>query len=131
MFLNTQVGGRPCNMLIDTGASVSITSQDLPLTRQTIWIEGVGGERLKATLSQPVEIKFKDMVTDSQIWVCPEQGNTICSIDLLKELGGVINPRASCIEWAKGSKQERLSQNIAMIASSKAIIPEWGGGGVQ
>lgn len=82
-----------------------------PPIRQTIWMEGAGGGRLRATLSQPVEIEFDDMITVSQIWVCPEQGDTICGTDLLKELGGVINPRASSAEWTGGSKQEQPSEN--------------------
>ncbi|XP_062926799.1 uncharacterized protein LOC134358479 [Mobula hypostoma] len=52
MYTTALLGGRQCNMLVDTGASVSITDLPLPTTGQASYIRGVGGKTVKAERSE-------------------------------------------------------------------------------
>lgn len=74
-------------MLIDTGASVSITDLDLPTTDKTHTFEGLGG-CASLNLSELVPLSFPPLndVFWVQIWVGPTNLGTILGMDLLSEL---------------------------------------------
>ena len=74
-------------MLLDTGASVSITDLALPITNRTNTFEGLGG-CVTFHLSEPIPLTFPPLtkVFWVQIWVGPSNLGSILGMDLMSML---------------------------------------------
>lgn len=74
-----------CKILIDTGASVSITDiPGLPLTSKFTTLTGLGGASMKAYLTKPLLIETEERFWMGRFYYAPKQAEgTIMGIDML------------------------------------------------
>jgi len=129
MFISAVLGGRQCEMLIDTGASGSITNLPLPLTSKTIRLQGISGGYMTATSSEPVLLEIGDFKTVTPIWVCNSHEGTILGMDLLEQLGAVIDTKMAKIEWQKPFKRKRWGRRVRDYIQKVGLVrierPQW------
>ena len=116
-------------MLVDTGASVSLTNLPLPMTQDYIHIVGVGGTCIKAYKSKTVVLEVAGRLVPVQFFVCQNNEGTVLGIDILEELSILIDPRNHKIHWPHSNgnkcKLHQPCQNIATIGSVKTFQRDW------
>ena len=63
----------------------------LPTTHCSIVVVGVGGDRTTVYQSEAVLLEIEGILLPVHFWVGPNQEGTILGIDLLGELGAVVD----------------------------------------
>ncbi|GCC41838.1 hypothetical protein chiPu_0025744 [Chiloscyllium punctatum] len=81
------------------GASVSLADLNLPSTHHSISIAGVGESSVVARRSKATLLEIDDILLPVRFWVCPNSEGTILGIDLLGELGAVVDAFHRRLLW--------------------------------
>ncbi|GFV75111.1 retrovirus-related Pol polyprotein from transposon 412 [Trichonephila clavipes] len=99
IFIMGHVNELPCNMIIDTGANVSIIRNDLAhkLQEKLIWtpprvvLQTVTGEKIDIHGKLKVKIKFGDATYQHAVYVADIADPFILGLDFLKEHGFTLD----------------------------------------
>ncbi|GFY01534.1 retrovirus-related Pol polyprotein from transposon 412 [Trichonephila clavipes] len=99
IFIMGHVNELPCNMIIDTGANVSIIRNDLAqkLKEKLIWtpprvvLQTVTGEKIDIHGKLKVKIKFGDATYQHAVYVADIADPFILGLDFLKEHGFTLD----------------------------------------
>ncbi|GFW19896.1 hypothetical protein TNCV_3561991 [Trichonephila clavipes] len=99
IFIMGHVNELPCNMIIDTGANVSIIRNDLAqkLKEKLIWtpprvvLQTVTGEKIDIHGKLKVKIKFGDTTYQHAVYVADIADPFILGLDFLKEHGFTLD----------------------------------------
>ncbi|GFW60462.1 retrovirus-related Pol polyprotein from transposon 412 [Trichonephila clavipes] len=99
IFIMGHVNELPCNMIIDTGANVSIIRNDLAqkLKEKLIWtpprvvLQTVTGEKIDIHGKLKVNIKFGDTTYQHAVYVADIADPFILGLDFLKEHGFTLD----------------------------------------
>jgi len=79
------VGGRQYEMLVDTGASISITNLPLPTPNKMMYLTGIGGTKTPASLSETTLVQIHNLYIPMRFYVCQNNEGTIMGNDLMNE----------------------------------------------
>ncbi|GFV09531.1 retrovirus-related Pol polyprotein from transposon 412 [Trichonephila clavipes] len=123
----------PCNMIIDTGANVSIIRNDLAqkLKEKLIWtpprvvLQTVTGEKIDIHGKLKVKIKFGDATYQHAVYVADIADPFILGLDFLKEHGFTLdfnkNELRSIHEEVTIFKIEHRSEPIRQVTANENI----------
>ncbi|GFV84297.1 retrovirus-related Pol polyprotein from transposon 412 [Trichonephila clavipes] len=123
----------PCNMIIDTGANVSIIRNDLvkKLKEKLIWIpprvvlQTVTGEKIDIHGKLKVKIKFGDTTYQHAVYVADIADPFILGLDFLKEHGFTLdfskNELRSIHEEVTIFKIEHRTESIRQVTANENI----------
>ncbi len=90
--IRANLGGQLANILIDSGAACSCTDIPLPLTNETIPIQGIGDTIMIATKTQPVQLDLGVTVLEESLWYLPNNSEgTVLGMDIMRKYGFVIH----------------------------------------
>ncbi|GCC42775.1 hypothetical protein chiPu_0026536 [Chiloscyllium punctatum] len=116
------------------GASVSLTDLDLPSTHHSISITGAGGSSVVARCSEATLLEIDDILLPVQFWVCPNPEGTILGIDLLGELGAVVDAFYRRLLWMSHKSHKSAlegrwvpTRSVAALAPCVPITRDWTG----
>ncbi|GFW45177.1 hypothetical protein TNCV_716791 [Trichonephila clavipes] len=127
----------PCNMIIDTGANVSIIRNDLAqkLKEKLIWtpprvvLQTVTGEKIDIHGKLKVKIKFGDATYQHAVYVADIADPFILGLDFLKEHGFTLdfnkNELRSIHEEVTIFKIEHRSESIRQKSSAERLFQEF------
>jgi len=99
MYVSALVGGRKCEMLVDTGAAISVTNLPLPHTNKMVYLTGIGGSRTPAYLSETTLVEINNLYIPMKFYVCPNDEGTILGNDLMKEYNVLIDCGKGRLVW--------------------------------
>ncbi len=86
--IRANLGGQLANILIDSGAACSCTDIPLPLTNETIPIQGIGDTIMIATKTQPVQLDLGVTVLEESLWYLPNNSEgTVLGMDIMQKYG--------------------------------------------
>ncbi|GFW04467.1 hypothetical protein TNCV_878361 [Trichonephila clavipes] len=134
---HTHVNELPCNMIIDTGANVSIIRNDLAqkLKEKLIWapprvvLQTVTGEKIDIHGKLKVKIKFGDTTYQHAVYVADIADPFILGLDFLKEHGFTLdfnkNELRSIHEEVTIFKIEHMTESIRQKSSAERLIQEF------
>ena len=71
-------------MLVDTGASISVTDLPLYTTGRMIYLTGIGGNKTPAYLSETTLVEINNLYIPMKFYVCKNNEGTIMGNDLMK-----------------------------------------------
>ncbi len=123
--IRANLGGQLANILIDSGAACSCTDIPLPLTNETIPIQGIGDTIMIATKTQPVQLDLGVTVLEESLWYLPNNSErTVLGMDIMRKYGFVIH----CFEKQIELKTEKtvkqcLPKNITSVMSISTPDP--------
>ncbi|GFU71982.1 retrovirus-related Pol polyprotein from transposon 412 [Trichonephila clavipes] len=133
IFIMGHVNELPCNMIIDTGANVSIIRNDLAqkLKEKLIWtpprvvLQTVTGEKIDIHGKLKVKIKFGDATYQHAVYVADIADPFILGLDFLKEHGFTLdfnkNELRSIHEEVTIFKIEHRSESIRQVTANENI----------
>ncbi len=103
--IRANLGGQLANILIDSGAACSCTDIPLPLTNETIPIQGIGDTIMIATKTQPVQLDLGVTVLEESLWYLPNNSEgTVLGMDIMQKYGFGIH----CFEKQIELKTEKI-----------------------
>ncbi len=123
--IRANLGGQLANILIDSGAACSCTDIPLPLTNETIPIQGIGDTIMIATKTQPVQLDLGVTVLEESLWYLPNNSEgTVLGMDIMRKYGFVIH----CFEKQIELKTEKtvkqcLPKKITSVMSISTPDP--------
>ncbi len=123
--IRANLGGQLANILIDSGAACSCTDIPLPLTNETIPIQGIGDTIMIATKTQPVQLDLGVTVLKESLWYLPNNSEgTVLGMDIMRKYGFVIH----CFEKQIELKTEKtvkqcLPKKITSVMSISTPDP--------
>ncbi len=120
--IRANLGGQLANILIDSGAACSCTDIPLPLTNETIPIQGIGDTIMIATKTQPVQLDLGVTVLEESLWYLPNNSEgTVLGMDIMRKYGFVIH----CFEKQIELKTEKTvpTQKITSVMSISTPDP--------
>ncbi|GFV27964.1 retrovirus-related Pol polyprotein from transposon 412 [Trichonephila clavipes] len=117
----------PCNMIIDTGANVSIIRNDLAqkLKEKLIWtpprvvLQTVTGEKIDIHGKLKVKIQFGDTTYQHAVYVADIADPFILGLDFLKGA------------WTESIRQVTANENITIPPRTEIIVPGYIGNDVS
>lgn len=112
-----------CDVLIDTGASCSITDIPLPLTSRTMCVKGIGDMPLTATLTKTASLDLGVVAMKEPFWYLPNNGEgTVLGMDILQKYGVVIQCLEKQIEIMtnKVTKGQRPPTVVSIMSISES-----------
>ncbi|GFX65296.1 hypothetical protein TNCV_4821861 [Trichonephila clavipes] len=136
IFIMGHVNELPCNMIIDTGANVSIIRNDLAqkLKEKLLWtpprvvLQTVTGEKIDIHGKLKVKIKFGDTTYQHAVYVADIADPFILGLDFLKEHGFTldfnknelrsIHEEVTIFKIEHRSESIRQSSNVCLQSSS-------------
>ncbi|GFX52679.1 retrovirus-related Pol polyprotein from transposon 412 [Trichonephila clavipes] len=133
IFIMGHVNELPCNMIIDTGANVSIIRNDLAqkLKEKLIWtpprvvLQTVTGEKIDIHGKLKVKIKFGDTTYQHAVYVADIADPFILGLDFLKEHGFTLdfnkNELRSIHEEVTIFKIEHRTESIRQVTANENI----------
>ncbi|GFX61818.1 retrovirus-related Pol polyprotein from transposon 412 [Trichonephila clavipes] len=133
IFIMGHVNELPCNMIIDTGANVSIIRNDLAqkLIEKLIWtaprvvLQTVTGEKIDIHGKLKVKIKFGDTTYQHAVYVADIADPFILGLDFLKEHGFTLdfnkNELRSIHEEVTIFKIEHMTESIRQVTANENI----------
>ncbi|GFW57352.1 retrovirus-related Pol polyprotein from transposon 412 [Trichonephila clavipes] len=133
IFIMGHVNELPCNMIIDTGANVSIIRNDLAqkLQEKLIWtpprvvLQTVTGEKIDIHGKLKVKIKFGDTTYQHAVYVADIADPFILGLDFLKEHGFTLdfnkNELRSIHEEVTIFKIEHRTESIRQVTANENI----------
>ncbi|GFX30546.1 retrovirus-related Pol polyprotein from transposon 412 [Trichonephila clavipes] len=133
IFIMGHVNELPCNMIIDTGANVSIIRNDLAqkLKEKLIWtpprvvLQTVTGEKIDIHGKLKVKIQFGDTTYQHAVYVADIADPFILGLDFLKEHGFTLdfnkNELRSIHEEVTIFKIEHRSESIRQVTANENI----------
>ncbi|GFX90120.1 retrovirus-related Pol polyprotein from transposon 17.6 [Trichonephila clavipes] len=133
IFIMGHVNELPCNMIIDTGANVSIIRNDLAqnLKEKLIWtpprvvLQTVTGEKIDVHGKLKVKIKFGDTTYQHALYVADIADPFILGLDFLKEHGFTLdfnkNELRSIHEEVTIFKIEHRTESIRQVTANENI----------
>ncbi|GFY16361.1 retrovirus-related Pol polyprotein from transposon 412 [Trichonephila clavipes] len=133
IFIMGHVNELPCNMIIDTGANVSIIRNDLAqkLKEKLIWtpprvvLQTVTGEKIDIHGKLKVNIKFGDTTYQHAVYVADIADPFILGLDFLKEHGFTLdfnkNELRSIHEEVTIFKIEHRTESIRQVTANENI----------
>ncbi|GFV40128.1 retrovirus-related Pol polyprotein from transposon 412 [Trichonephila clavipes] len=133
IFIMGHVNELPCNMIIDTGANVSIIRNDLAqkLKEKLIWtpprvvLQTVTGEKIDIHGKLKVNIKFGDTTYQHAVYVADIADPFILGLDFLKEHGFTLdfnkNELRSIHEEVNIFKIEHGTESIRQVTTNENI----------
>ncbi|GFX56117.1 hypothetical protein TNCV_3062031 [Trichonephila clavipes] len=133
IFIMGHVNELPCNMIIDTGANVSIIRNDLAqkLKEKLIWtpprvvLQTVTGEKIDIHGKLKVKIKFGDTTYQHAVYVADIADPFILGLDFLKEHGFTLdfnkNELRSIHEEVTIFKIEHRTESILQVTANENI----------
>ncbi|GFW99814.1 retrovirus-related Pol polyprotein from transposon 412 [Trichonephila clavipes] len=133
IFIMGHVNELPCNMIIDTGANVSIIRNDLAqkLTEKLIWtlprvvLQTVTGKKIDIHGKLKVKIKFGDTTYQHAVYVADIADPFILGLDFLKEHGFTLdfnkNELRSIHEEVTIFKIEHGTESIRQVTANENI----------
>ncbi|GFX74346.1 retrovirus-related Pol polyprotein from transposon 412 [Trichonephila clavipes] len=133
IFIMGHVNELPCNMIIDTGANVSIIRNDLAqkLQEKLIWtpprvvLQTVTGEKIDIHGKLKVKIKFGDTTYQHAVHVADIADPFILGLDFLKEHGFTLdfnkNELRSIHEEVTIFKIEHRTESIRQVTANENI----------
>ncbi|GFT63337.1 retrovirus-related Pol polyprotein from transposon 412 [Trichonephila clavipes] len=134
IFIMGHVNELPCNMIIDTGANVSIIRNDLAqkLKEKLIWtpprvvLQTVTGENIDIHGKLKVKIKFGDTTYQHAVYVADIADPFILGLDFLKEHGLTLdfnkNELRSIQEEVTIFKIEHRTESIRQVTVNENIV---------
>ncbi len=123
--IRANLGGQLANILIDSGAACSCIDIPLPLTNETIPIQGIGDTIMIATKTQPVQLDLGVTVLEESLWYLPNNSEgTVLGMDIMRKYGFVIH----CFEKQIELKTEKtvkqcLPKKITSVMSISTPDP--------
>ncbi len=123
--IRANLGGQLANILIDSGTACSCTDIPLPLTNETIPIQGIGDTIMIATKTQPVQLDLGVTVLEESLWYLPNNSEgTVLGMDIMRKYGFVIH----CFEKQIELKTEKtvkqcLPKKITSVMSISTPDP--------
>ncbi|GFU45006.1 retrovirus-related Pol polyprotein from transposon 412 [Trichonephila clavipes] len=133
IFIMGHVNELPCNMIIDTGANVSIIRNDLAqkLKEKLLWtpprvvLQTVTGEKIDIHGKLKVKIKFGDTTYQHAVYVADIADPLILGLDFLKEHGFTLdfnkNELRSIHEEVTIFKIEHRTESIRQVTANENI----------
>ncbi|GFY01978.1 retrovirus-related Pol polyprotein from transposon 412 [Trichonephila clavipes] len=133
IFIMGHVNELPCNMIIDTGANVSIIRNDLAqkLKEKLIWtpprvvLQTVTGEKIDIHRKLKVKIKFGDTTYQHAVYVADIADPFILGLDFLKEHGFTLdfnkNELRSIHKEVTIFKIEHRTESIRQVTANENI----------
>ncbi|GFW01317.1 retrovirus-related Pol polyprotein from transposon 412 [Trichonephila clavipes] len=133
IFIMGHVNELPCNMIIDTGANVSIIRNDLAqkLKEKLIWtpprvvLQTVTGENIDIHGKLKVKIQFGDTTYQHAVYVADIADPFILGLDFLKEHGFTLdfnkNELRSIHEEVTIFKIEHRTESIRQVTANENI----------
>ncbi|GFV39395.1 retrovirus-related Pol polyprotein from transposon 412 [Trichonephila clavipes] len=133
IFIMGHVNELPCNMIIDTGANVSIIRNDLAqkLKEKLIWtpprvvLQTVTGEKIDIHGKLKVKIKFGDTTYQHAVYVADIADPFILGLDFLKEHGFTLdfnkNELRSIHEEVTIFKIEHRTESIRQVTANEKV----------
>ncbi|GFV08916.1 retrovirus-related Pol polyprotein from transposon 412 [Trichonephila clavipes] len=133
IFIIGHVNELPCNMIIDTGANVSIIRNDLAqkLKEKLLWtpprvvLQTVTGEKIDIQGKLKVKIQFGDTTYQHAVYVADIADPFILGLDFLKEHGFTLdfnkNELRSIHEEVTIFKIEHRSEPIRQVTANENI----------
>ncbi|GFW21873.1 retrovirus-related Pol polyprotein from transposon 412 [Trichonephila clavipes] len=133
IFIMGHVHELPCNMIIDTGANVSIIRNDLAqkLKEKLIWtparmvLQTVTGEKIDIHGKLKVKIQFGDTTYQHAVYVADIADPFILGLDFLKEHGFTLdfnkNELRSIHEEVTIFKIEHRTESIRQVTANENI----------
>ncbi|GFW27160.1 hypothetical protein TNCV_93861 [Trichonephila clavipes] len=133
IFIMGHVNELPCNMIIDTGANVSIIRNDLAqkLKERLIWtpprvvLQTVTGKKIDIHGKLKVKIKFGDTTYQHAVYVADIADPFILGLDFLKEHGFTLdfnkNELLSIHEEVTIFKIEHRTESIQQVTANENI----------
>ncbi|GFX73502.1 retrovirus-related Pol polyprotein from transposon 412 [Trichonephila clavipes] len=133
IFIMGQVNELPCNMIIDTGANVSIIRNDLAqkLKEKLIWtpprvvLQTVTGEKIDIHGKLKVKIRFGDTTYQHAVYVADIADPFILRLDFLKEHGFTLDfnkkELRSIHEEVTIFKIEHRTESIRQVTANENI----------
>ncbi|GFW94955.1 retrovirus-related Pol polyprotein from transposon 412 [Trichonephila clavipes] len=133
IFIMGHVNELPCNMIIDTGANVSIIRNDLAqkLKEKLIWtpprvvLQTVTGEKIDIHGKLKVKIQFGDTTYQHAVYVADIADPFILGLDFLKEHGFTLdfnkNELRSIHEEVTIFKIEHRTESIRQVTANENI----------
>ncbi len=124
--IRANLGGQLANVLIDSGAACSCTDIPLPLTNETIPIQGIGDTIMIATKTQPVQLDLGVTVLEEFLWYLPNNSEgTVLGMDIMRKYGFVIHCFEKQIELKKEKKtvKQCLPKKITSVMSISTPDP--------
>ncbi len=116
--IRANLGGQLANILIDSGAACSCTDIPLPLTNETIPIQGIGDTIMIATKTQPVQLDLGVTVLEESLWYLPNNSEgTVLGMDIMRKYGFVIH----CFEKQIELKTEKTVKKCMSISTPDPI----------
>ncbi|GFV00897.1 retrovirus-related Pol polyprotein from transposon 412 [Trichonephila clavipes] len=137
IFIMGHVNELPCNMIIDTGANVSIIRNDLAqkLKEKLIWtpprvvLQTVTGEKIDIHGKLKVKIQFGDTTYQHAVYVADIADPFILGLDFLKEHGFTLdfnkNELRSIHEEVTIFKIEHRTESIRQKSSAERLFQEF------
>ena len=108
-------------MLIDTGASVSITDLPLPCTRHSIDLAGIGGNCVRAYKSLPVLVESNNAYWTQSFFICKTAEGTILGSDGMKLLKATVAYSPMALSVCDASHKRKTLPLTANNLSHTAI----------
>ncbi|GFT86711.1 retrovirus-related Pol polyprotein from transposon 412 [Trichonephila clavipes] len=133
IFIMGHVNELPCNMIIDTGANVSIIRNDLAqkLKEKFLWtpprvvLQTVTGEKIDIHGKLKVKIQFGDTTYQHAVYVADIADPFILGLDFLKEHGFTLdfnkNELRSIYEEVTIFKIEHRTESIRQVTANENI----------
>ncbi|GFX78600.1 retrovirus-related Pol polyprotein from transposon 297 [Trichonephila clavipes] len=137
IFIMGHVNELPCNMIIDTGANVSIIRNDLAqkLKEKLIWtpprvvLQTVTGEKIDIHGKLKVKIQFGDTTYQHAVYVADIADPFILGLDFLKEHGFTLdfnkNELRSIHEEVTIFKIKHRTESIRQKSSAERLFQEF------
>ncbi len=117
--IRANLGGQLANILIDSGAACSCTDIPLPLTNETIPIQGIGDTIMIATKTQPVQLDLGVTVLEESLWYLPNNSEgTVLGMDIMRKYGFVIH----CFEKQIELKTEKNSKTVPTKKNNERYV---------
>ncbi len=117
--IRANLGGQLANILIDSGAACSCTDIPLPLTNETIPIQGIGDTIMIATKTQPVQLDLGVTVLEESLWYLPNNSEgTVLGMGIMRKYGFVIH----CFEKQIELKTEKTVKKCLLLDFKSSCV---------
>ncbi len=121
--IRANLGGQLANILIDSGAACSCTDIPLPLTNETIPIQGIGDTIMIATKTQPVQLDLGVTVLEESLWYLPNNSEgTVLGMDIMRKYGFVIHCFEKQIELKTEKTVKQCLPKIVHQLETRGIV---------